>query len=90
MAFTMSYGAAPPPTPAGAPPKAAAPKAAPRRSRKPDALRAEAQALFEPSSTEAVEAPDRSVAMDAPQDGAALPVLAEEEALASGSAPATT
>lgn len=49
MAFTMSYGAEPKPTPAETTAKITAKKAPARRSRKGESLQTKAQALFGPA-----------------------------------------
>jgi hypothetical protein len=89
MAFTMSYGATPPPTPTETPPKATAPKTpVPYRGRRHGDLRAQAQAVFDPALAQTFEAPPPSAAMDVPEDvpedGAAPPTLAERVAPAPG------
>ena len=85
MAFTMSYGANLPITPTKTSPKATAPKTpVSHRGHKSGALRTQAQAAADPAVTlQPPETQQLSAVMDVPEDGAALLVRAEEEALAS-------
>ncbi len=79
MVFKMSYGITPP-SPAA--PSLAAPAKArpPSRSRKGSSSHAQAEALFDPTLARSGNTPASPLLTDAPDDGAAGPVLAEKDA----------